>query len=282
MGEVLEAAALAASRVQIVKYGYIGSLTILFFDYFLTLNLEATLVWPSRLSISKVLFLLSRYLPFLEVPLSGYYTFAPNASLSHCFAVNSAIIVTRLVGIAIAEAILLLRTFALSGRQLQVLQVFGTIYTLGVSTSAITLSLFIAGSKYDVPPLNLPGCDLAGGSFILVGIPFIIIVLNEMALMGYTLYLGVKTYRDTHSVLVATLYRDGIIYFLFLSIGSLINLVILVAGPPHMQDLLNNLLRVVHAIFSCRILLHVREAECKRHELTWQEDMISDVHFTPM
>ncbi|KAJ7115346.1 hypothetical protein C8R44DRAFT_223241 [Mycena epipterygia] len=214
------AAALAASRLQIVKYADIGSIAILFFDYFLTLNLEATLVWPSRLSISKVLFLVSRYLPFLEVPLSAYYIFAPNASMSHCFAVNSAIIMTRLVGIAIAEAILLLRTFALSGQQLRILYVFGAIYTLGVSTSIITLSLFIKGSQYDVPPLNLPGCDLAGGSFILVGIPFIIIVLNEMALMGYTLYLGVKTYRHSHSLLVTTLYQDGIIYFVFLTSPS--------------------------------------------------------------
>ncbi|KAJ7872686.1 hypothetical protein B0H13DRAFT_2349342 [Mycena leptocephala] len=190
-GEVLERTVLAASRIQIVKYCHVGAIAILFFDYLLTLHMETTLVWPSRWSISKVLFMLSRYLPFVEVPLSLYY---------------------------------------------------------------------------DSPPLDLPGCDLIGGQFILVGIPFIIVVLNEVALMSYTMWIGFRAYRHSRNPLVVTLYRDGIMYFVFLSAGSLLNLVILVAGPAHTQDLLNGLLRVVHSIFSCRILLHVREAERRRQE----------------
>ncbi|KAJ6505773.1 hypothetical protein C8R47DRAFT_1315954 [Mycena vitilis] len=295
--EVIETAVIAASRVQIVKYVNVASIAILvrrrvngstyvaklapllqFFDYFLTFNLEVALVWPSRWSISKALFFLSRYLPFFEVPFSFYYVFAEHPSLTHCRIVNSTIIVARLVGIALAELILVVRTYALSGRERRIMVVFGTLFAIGVSISIITLSIFVHKSTYDAPPLNLPGCHLAGGPFILVGIPFIIIVLNEIALMSYTMWIGVKAYRHSHNTLVITLYRDGIMYFAFLSTGSLINLVILVAGPSNTQDLLNSFLRVVHAIFACRILLHVRQAERVRQEMTFSE-LGSDVLF---
>ncbi|KAF7336354.1 hypothetical protein MVEN_02183900 [Mycena venus] len=294
VGEALEGVALAALRVQMVKvrrnspssypptatyvsrciciqYSNLASIAILFFDYFLTLNLEVTLVWPRTWSISKVLFVLSRYLPFVEVPLILYYVFALNPGLTSCRIVNSTIIVARLVGIALAEAILVLRTYALSGRDPRILRIFATVFACGVSTSMITLSIFIHGSKYDIPPLHLPGCDLTGGTFILVGIPFIIIVLNELVLMSYTVWIGLKTYHNSHNPLVVALYVDGIMYFVFLSVGSILNLVVLVAGPPHTQDLLNSFLRVLHAVFSCRIILHVRQADQRRQELANEE-----------
>ncbi|KAJ7473948.1 hypothetical protein FB451DRAFT_1466370 [Mycena latifolia] len=267
---------LAASRLQIVKYADIASIALLFFEYSLTLNFEKTLVWPSRLSISKILFLLSRYLPFFEVPLILYYVFAVNASLKHCKIINGAVIITRLVGMAIAEAVLLLRTYALSGKNHQVLIVFGTMSACQppppVSPSSST-------AQNAVPPLDLPGCNLIGGTFILVGVPFIIIVLNEIALMSYTLYLGVKAYRHSRSPLVVTLYRDGVMYFAFLSVGSLVNLINLISGPSHLQDLFNSALRMLHSIFACRILLHVREAERRRHEQSYEDRIISEIYF---
>ncbi|KAJ6608855.1 hypothetical protein B0H10DRAFT_513853 [Mycena sp. CBHHK59/15] len=229
----MEEAALKSSRLQLVKYADVASIVILFFDYMLTFNLEVSLIWPSRLSISKILFFLTRYLPFLEVPLIFYYVLAPSVPPRICFAINSTLIMANLFGIAIAEAILLLRTFALSGRKRKVLTVFGTIYGLGVSSSVVCLSIFIRSSTYGPPPLPfVPGCHLTGGTFLLVGIPFVIVVLNEAALMGYTLWIGVKAYLHSRNPIVVTLFRDGIVYFAFLCLGSIVNLVILLAGRP--------------------------------------------------
>ncbi len=41
-------------------------------DYFLTLNAEVSLIWPSRFNFVKVLFLLTRYMPFVDVSLVLY------------------------------------------------------------------------------------------------------------------------------------------------------------------------------------------------------------------
>ncbi|KAK7065080.1 hypothetical protein R3P38DRAFT_2490995, partial [Favolaschia claudopus] len=262
------------------------------FDYLLTLNLEITLVWPRRWSISKILFMLSRYLPFAEVPLLLYYIFSVNPSLMACKIVNSALIIARLSGISLAEAILVLRTYAVSGQNARILRIFGSVWAVGVTTSLVTLSLFIRSSKcksyplfHAITPLNLQGCDLAGGTFILVGIPFIILVLNELLLMIYTLWVGLKTYRHSRNPLVVTLYVDGMMYFVFLSgssspppLGwSIANLITLIAGPAHSQDLLNGLVRVLHAALSCRIILHVRQADQKRREMPSNEEEIGSL-----
>ncbi|KAJ7065626.1 hypothetical protein C8F01DRAFT_1366576 [Mycena amicta] len=314
----LQGPALAAWRVQMVKYCDLAAIILLSFDYLLTVDLEVwmllpssvfvqtftqkSLVWPSRWSISKVLFILSRYLPFVEVPLciyckstgnappqcspAQYYPdiFALDPTLKACKILNSTVIMARVVGIAVAEAILLLRTYALSGRNERALRILTLLWAIGVSTSIITLSVFIKGSKYALAPLNLRGCDLTEGKFILVGIPFIIIPVYEMILMSYTIFLGVKNYRYSTNPLVVTLYRDGLSYFFFMGVMSIANLIILVAGPEHMQDILNSFLRVLHSICSCRIILHVRDAERKRQLRTATlglrtADLISDVGF---
>lgn len=43
-----------------------------FFDYFVTLQREVEFVWPSERNFMKILFFISRYSPFLDVPLDVY------------------------------------------------------------------------------------------------------------------------------------------------------------------------------------------------------------------
>ncbi|KAF8185320.1 hypothetical protein K438DRAFT_1974027 [Mycena galopus ATCC 62051] len=163
-------------------------------------------------------------------------------------------------GIAVGEGIFLLRTYALSGRH-NVLAIFGGIYAAGVIASITMVGIFLRGMTYSPPPLGIPACNLTGGPFVLVGLSFIIVLLNETALMAYTLVIKVKTYRHARSPLVATLFRDGITYYIFLCLGSATNVVILVAAPAELRELLNTPLRVLHSVLSTRTLLHVREAD---------------------
>ncbi|KAJ7029271.1 hypothetical protein C8F04DRAFT_1398527 [Mycena alexandri] len=115
-----------------------------------------------------------------------------------------------------SEAIFVLRTYALSGRRRRIICVFGAIYSICVVAIVIMLSVLLRYQSYSVFPLGLGGCNLTGGPIILAGLAFILLLLNEIALMSYTLWLGVKLYRHSASPLVGTLYRDGITYFIFL------------------------------------------------------------------
>ncbi|KAJ7861904.1 hypothetical protein B0H13DRAFT_1723670 [Mycena leptocephala] len=265
--EISHEVVLSWSRLQTVKYVNVASMAILVFDYCLTFHVEASLIWPSRMSFSKTLFMLARYTPFFDVPVGLYYILTPNVPLDRCFNLNVASTAMSVFGIAIGEAILILRTYALSGRERRVLIVFSTIYLIEALATVILISLFLRSMTFGPPILAaIPGCNETGGNFILVGICFIIVLLNETVLMGYTLWLGYKKYRHFRSPFIMTLYRDGITYFIFLFLGSAANFTILLAGEGELQELLNTFLRVMHSVLSSRVLLNVRDVERKREE----------------
>ncbi|KAJ7079500.1 hypothetical protein C8R43DRAFT_349651 [Mycena crocata] len=266
-GGFSEREALTSMRLQAVKYLDAASTVVLFFDYCLTLDLEVSLIWPSRWSLTKILYLLSRYPAFFDVPLVLYYL-TPTVSLKHCAQLNTAIAAGNVFGIAVAEAIFVLRTYALSGRQRRVLLIFTIIYSACVLATVTMMGIFLRNMKYSPPPLDIPGCNLTGGPFVLVGLSFIIVLFNETVLMGYTLWIGFKTYRHSNSPLILTLYRDGITYYVFLCLGSAVNVAILVAAPKELRELLNTFIRVLHSVLSTRALLHVREAEQKRSDMS--------------
>ncbi|KAF8185282.1 hypothetical protein K438DRAFT_1937033 [Mycena galopus ATCC 62051] len=278
-----EADALAAMYLQAVKYFDVVAAVILAFDYLLTFELEVSLMWSAKWSMIKVLYFLSRYPAFFDVALLLYYA-TPVVSIAHCAPLNTGIASGNLFGIAVAEAIFLLRTYALSGRQRKVLIIFGSIYSVCVIASVTMIGIFLRNMIYSAPLLGVPGCNLTGGPFILVGLSFILVLINETVLMAYTLRIKFKSYRHSQSPLIATLFRDGLTYYIFICLGSALNVIVLIAAPPQLREALNTPLRVLHSVLSTRTLLHVREAEREmdRSEMTREPGRpanSSTVHF---
>jgi len=248
----------SASLLQQVKYMDVASMTILVFDYLLSLELEVSLVWRSQWSISKILFMCSRYPAFIDVPLVLWYELAPNPDIKNCFPIYASSSWGTFFGIASAEAILILRTYALMGCNSRALTVFVISYVAIVITTVVVLSLFLQSLKFGAPPLQtVAGCHLVDGSIILV-VCFILVLLNETVLMVCTLWVGVKRFRHSYNPLIKTLYRDGISYFVLLFLISAGNLAVLIWGPIELVDLFNTFLRVMHSVLSTRIVLHVR------------------------
>ncbi|KAF8178139.1 hypothetical protein K438DRAFT_1938848, partial [Mycena galopus ATCC 62051] len=171
-------------------------------------------------------------------------------------------------GLAVAEAILILRTYALSSRRRSVLIFFTTIWACGVAASIILLEFFLRSATYGPPSPGIPGCNLTGGTAVFAGIPFIIVLLNDTIIMMYTLWIGLINYRNSRNPLILTLYRDGISYYFFLCVISAVNLAILLQAPMPTAQLFNTFLRVLHSVLSTRILLHVRDIESSQSERT--------------
>ncbi|KAF7349904.1 hypothetical protein MVEN_01291100 [Mycena venus] len=188
----------------------------------------------------------------------------PNITVDDCFSLNVAVTSMSVFGIAIGELILVVRTYVLSGCEHMVLMVLGIIYLIGAFATLILIGLYL----HIGPPLlaAIPGCNETSGNFILIGVCFIIVLLNETVLMSYTLWLGYRKYRHFRSPLIVTLYQDGFTYFVFLFLGSAANFTILLAGEGELQDLLNKFLRIMHSVLSARVLLSIRGVERKRAE----------------
>ncbi|KAJ7248152.1 hypothetical protein B0H12DRAFT_727403 [Mycena haematopus] len=221
--------ALLASRLRTVNCMHVVNITIWLFDYALTFGDE---MWTSKWSISKVLFFCSRYSPAFDVPVLMYYSMVSNLSFKYCSQLHAASSWGTVFGLAVAEAILILRTYALSGRRRNVLIFFTTLWAIAITSSIILLEFFLLSATYGPPPSpDIAGCNLTGGDAVFAGIPFIIVLLLDTTIMAYTLWIGLKNYRHSRNPLILALYRDGVSYYLVLCVISAANVATLLQAP---------------------------------------------------
>lgn len=70
------------AQPEVSLYWYVGYLAsepvselyIQVYDYMLTFEDERTFIWPSKWSIPKTLFLMTRYLPFIDLSITASRT----------------------------------------------------------------------------------------------------------------------------------------------------------------------------------------------------------------
>jgi len=61
--------AVLASASQAVTYVYLSMLTILVHEWLILLNREVEYIWKSKWTISKIIYIITRYGPFIDVPI---------------------------------------------------------------------------------------------------------------------------------------------------------------------------------------------------------------------
>ncbi|KAJ8088319.1 hypothetical protein PM082_022391 [Marasmius tenuissimus] len=70
------------------------------------------------------------------------------------------------------------------------------------------------------------------------------------------------------SKLMKAIYEDGLIYYGFVFLISLINVVVIVLLPPDLVHLLTAFERIMHSILTSRAILHIRR-------VTWEPSVNS-------
>ncbi|KAH8102222.1 hypothetical protein BXZ70DRAFT_60827 [Cristinia sonorae] len=244
--------------------------TILAYDFLLTLDSEVNLMWPSKLSITKLLYFYTRYSAFVDVALMMYYQLEPDISPETCkrlYILSSWLIV---VGIILAEVILMLRTWAIWGRGKKIGIVL-VLLSVSATVAACTIEgLFLKTLTFTTfPGTSVPGCLLTGGNTT-VGVNFVIIILIETAVLLLTLTGGVQRFRvmrQRHG-LASVLYRDGILFYVYLFVISILNFVVILTLPQYSGDLLTGIQRVLHSCLSARVLTNLRQASLRTERAT--------------
>jgi len=70
---------------------------------------------------------------------------------------------------------------------------------------------------------------------------------------------AVWAYRSGgNSGLIKAVYRDGVVYYLYLFVLSFVNVVVVKTHPTQYQHLLTSMERLLHSILTSRVLLHMR------------------------
>ncbi|KAF8503194.1 hypothetical protein JB92DRAFT_2970844 [Gautieria morchelliformis] len=228
------------------------------YDYLLTFKLEVELVWGTPWSIGGILYLLTRYSVCVDSLMLAYFHFASGQSVSAR---------TELAGFyqpgtnIILLVVLIFRTWAIWRQErkvafgLPILMVIVVVPLVYLTRIGLTSVSFADVTTLPIP--NLQSCFITRNDDITMLWDYVIIVSFETVILILTLIQGV---RHCRSSLVSTLYADGILYYVYLIMLSIANVLFIAFVEKKTGATLVLMQRVFNAILPGRILLHLRMA----------------------
>ncbi|TCD65721.1 hypothetical protein EIP91_002297 [Steccherinum ochraceum] len=221
-------------RARIKSYMRVAPAALLLYDYLLTLGSEMNVMWPSRMSPMKALYLYTRYSAFVDVTMAVYYQLKTDVPAILCKRIYSIAAWLIVIGIIVAEVILMVRTWAIWNRSRRMAAVLIGISVVAVVGACVMEGLYLKTLNFTTPPgPTYPGCHLMGGN-VTLGVNFIIIIVIETVVLILTLTGGIQRFRFAatgQKGLVSVLYRDGMLFYVYLFGISLLNFIVILVLP---------------------------------------------------
>jgi len=239
-----------------------AALTLVTYDYILTFQQERRLIWNSKWSYGKVLFLCIRYATFLALPLFSFVQFGRSVSQLSCAVSMYIFLSLALVVVLCGSLVLALRTWALWNRS----PVCGTILCIAwCSVAVLTVTFLILTDTSLLTDENAAFPNLAGCGVVFSPSASSAVIKMCISLAGYegliffmTVIRGLR-YLHTRAPLILTLYRDA-----FFASSSLLAVTITAAslssGHSDRFYVPYVLTIAFYVVTPCRIILNLREA----------------------
>ncbi|KAJ3572587.1 hypothetical protein NP233_g2981 [Leucocoprinus birnbaumii] len=267
---------------RLVNCSVVATTTIAVLDWILTFDLEVSLVWRSRWTVTKFLYFLARYLPFVDCTLALYHQFSYALPASSCQTLYEVQAWLFGVGAALVELIFTLRTWAVWGKGRHFTYALLTVFCVMWVGVFVIDHLYLRATKHTISPLpQLIGCVMSVSSSIL-SVDYILLMLYDACLLSLMVIRGISACEirlihdfldplilgrlllfpvrsEGNSQLIRIVYSDGIIYYAYVWALSLLNVLVITKLPIELQTLMMLMARVVHAVLACRVVLHIRE-----------------------
>ncbi|KAF9441196.1 hypothetical protein P691DRAFT_684754 [Macrolepiota fuliginosa MF-IS2] len=179
-------------------------------DWLLTFEMEVSFIWPAPWTKMKVLYLLGRYMPFIDVTLLIFFMFSDGLSVETCGVLYRCVAWMFFCGIAIASLIFTLRTWAFLVRWPRIGLGLFIFYISTWIVAAIPFGLYLRTITFiDVLVPHLLGCAKRSSSTILsisfaAGMVYIGTMLLLMVIQAVLFFRS-----GTDSNLVRVIYHDG-------------------------------------------------------------------------
>ncbi|KAL4258815.1 DUF6533 domain-containing protein [Pleurotus pulmonarius] len=249
---------------RLVLYFDFASAAIVLHDYMLTSELEIRYMWSKqRWTLVRILFFINRYIPFVDITFSLYNELLPTDR--GCTFMNQFSGWSFCLSIALAEVVLTMRTWSLwKGWRYSGIALVAFYLSCWIPIVAL-LGIFLADA--DVYGLRLPGyatCIIIPGNKSLY-ICWTLLLAYDTGTLALMLIAGTWSYTRLYgrskdsSVLLHTIYRDGIAYYIALFVLSLMNIVTVAMLPKEFVNLFSVLQRAIHSTLTSRVVLHLRE-----------------------
>ncbi|KAF5334501.1 hypothetical protein D9611_013797 [Ephemerocybe angulata] len=213
-----QAVAASLHRILIRKYTDVAAFTYFLLEYIETVDAEVKYIWAERLSIVKVLFFGSRYIPFITVPLllrfANGHLFTPE--VAHFFRMHLVITLT-LFGLAMLGSQWGHSTLVVDQHHMRRCHRFPSNPGLGEEKKGHG---DLPDATFHIGPSPLPDqvpCYLAQRDVRTMVIPFFLLLFNITSACLLSICLVLLNYRHSKSPFIKILYIDGTYHFVLMA-----------------------------------------------------------------
>ncbi|KAG2366403.1 hypothetical protein BDR07DRAFT_1373674 [Suillus spraguei] len=230
---------------QTSKFANISAFALLIFDFWITFQDEINWIWFKPWDIIRVIFVISRYLPFIGAGLTVYDALSVNVPPARSQAEN----IIHIISIVAAEGLLVIRTWAFWQRSKRML--------IGLLTYGI-MTIIAATSINVLRNLRLTAGRTVG---------HLTHKQNLAVILALTVYKKFSDYRKFESSMVTALYGGSLFYMSCIIAITVTNVIIDAVSPVGYVNMFDTLQVVIHSILASRIMFHIRSSHDQVYEM---------------
>jgi len=256
----------------LVSYFLVASTVLLVYDWMLMFPAELEVVWSAKLRPLNVIYIIQRYLPFVDtIGVLYVVVFAKPIDPDTCRTLYDLSGWMYIIGIALTEVILTMRTWALWGQNIKLTIGLPIFFLCCWVPNFYIMQRFLDTQTYMPSPFpNQVGCVILGGQPVLF-LCWIILMIYEAGILILMLFPGLTYFRrnsDRWSALTNVVYRDGITYYIYLFVLSIVNVVVILSLSHDLENLFSPPQRVIQTLLTSRAILHMRSQSRKQSQLS--------------
>ncbi|PFH45090.1 hypothetical protein AMATHDRAFT_200831 [Amanita thiersii Skay4041] len=164
------------------------------------------------------------------------------------------------INLALSEALLTLRTWAVCGRG-RFMTIFLTVlYTSFIIPSVVNMGLLYDNLTFISLPRFLGETCLITGNGKHLAIEWILLIVYDAIMCGLLGIQAISAYRYGGTTRLARIvYGEGVMYYLYLMVLSITATVLILQLPPGFLRLTAGPSQVIHYSLTARVILHVRD-----------------------
>ncbi|KAI5117121.1 hypothetical protein M0805_007968 [Coniferiporia weirii] len=238
------------------------------YEYLLTLDDEMRLVWPSRMSLVKLIIMLNRYVPFVTTSGNLYFFVLYSGNTEQlCKPGIFALGLLSYAGVIFAEVIFAIRVYTIwqQSRMIMIL-LAGLLIPMILANFAITVIYLDSSVVVDTKILHA-GCLISFPDRI-EWIAALSLFFTEAAILSLTLWkgasyckqMGINVEDGTFSTLMTILLQDGLLYCSCILFATLANVLFIKLASDSVSFFLLATQTSLHSILCTRLLLRLRRA----------------------
>ncbi|EJD45750.1 hypothetical protein AURDEDRAFT_114048 [Auricularia subglabra TFB-10046 SS5] len=251
------------AAVQIFSSRYISAVgyVVLLWDTLLILPDEIERVWRGGISLAKLAYLLNHYMSILILGMLVHaFSGLTEMTLTKrfCTDVTSIGLAGGVISLGIANYLVLLQVWQLWEQRAGIRLLLTLGWGISYSVTLIVGCLVIVDLYKVVEPV--PGFNICGLTRIpgLVRVIWASPIVYEVLVFSFTVFNAIDRPRPADVSLASSLYRDGVLYFLSLSILRILNLVITSISPTPFVHVGSTLIWECNTVALNRLILNQR------------------------